>query len=540
VLLLAAWPGVTRAFEFELPWWDLPASIDLTGKHVFEYHSDNLNGVLDDDGYYDLRNQFHLKLAVERFSLSVRLDTATFFHDPEPGQGRAPYLDRYGLEKLSAAYARERWSVQAGDFYATFGRGLVLRIHKTDALGEDTTLLGLKGQLDLPMLELVALAGLTNASSPDLYEKTVVDPYDLVTGLSVGTRVADLVKLGAHGVWYLYDPLELNDQRSSLPDHQVLAGARVEVPDLLEAASLYLEADWVGTLPRPVVAGQEVAWLHGYAVYFHGDLALSDWTLTLEAKSTRRLSVGTRTPAGADGQYNSSSLAYVRPPTLEPEDMEVTNNHDLSGARVELSYRPNNWDTLLFGSVAGFLAEDYGSAGQRSILNYRLGVEQDFLGTGRARVSVGIREEHPDYAYGDHQHLIYANAMLKIPLAERHSLDLHGFNWVMRKRVGEDVSEHLEGEWVLGYGWSPWLAASLIFGYDTEPTGSKSLAIFADQGGRTIRQAFLAGSLTVNLWSHAVLRVLGGQLRGGLKCIEGVCKNFPPFAGVRTDLTLRF
>jgi hypothetical protein len=36
------------------------------------------------------------------------------------------------------------------------------------------------------------------------------------------------------------------------------------------------------------------------------------------------------------------------------------------------------------------------------------------------------------------------------------------------------------------------------------------------------------------------LKVLVGQQRGGLKCVSGVCKVFPPFEGARAELTLRF
>lgn len=36
------------------------------------------------------------------------------------------------------------------------------------------------------------------------------------------------------------------------------------------------------------------------------------------------------------------------------------------------------------------------------------------------------------------------------------------------------------------------------------------------------------------------LRLFVGQQRGGLKCISGVCRIFPPFEGARMELTVRF
>jgi hypothetical protein len=37
-----------------------------------------------------------------------------------------------------------------------------------------------------------------------------------------------------------------------------------------------------------------------------------------------------------------------------------------------------------------------------------------------------------------------------------------------------------------------------------------------------------------------VVRVFVGQQRGGLRCVNGICKVFPPFEGARAELTLRF
>jgi hypothetical protein len=34
--------------------------------------------------------------------------------------------------------------------------------------------------------------------------------------------------------------------------------------------------------------------------------------------------------------------------------------------------------------------------------------------------------------------------------------------------------------------------------------------------------------------------LFGGQRQGGLRCVAGVCRVFPPFEGVRLDTTLRF
>ncbi len=78
-LLVAGCLQPAWAWDFRFPWLDLPASFDLTDTLVFDYHDENHDGVDDNDDYFDLRSRLNLKLAVERLTLSIRLDTSSFF-----------------------------------------------------------------------------------------------------------------------------------------------------------------------------------------------------------------------------------------------------------------------------------------------------------------------------------------------------------------------------------------------------------------------------------------------------------------------------
>jgi hypothetical protein len=223
--------------------------------------------------------------------------------------------------------------------------------------------------------------------------------------------------------------------------------------------------------------------------------------------------------------------------------MEVTNNHDVTGARLRVDWRPWGGDTLLFASYAGFVAEDPSFANQpeksRWIYNLQVGAEQFFLRRGRAKVDVGLREEVPDWSGGNHHHLIYLDAEVKIPLGSRHSLSAQGFNWWAHTLEPPSAYDYLRGEWTLSYSWSPLLTVGAILGYDTKFSRSRDLDIIKDIGGNPVRQVFLAGSLTVNLSSRVVFNLLAGQIRGGPKCVSGACRVFPPFAGVRFETVIR-
>ena len=41
------------------------------------------------------------------------------------------------------------------------------------------------------------------------------------------------------------------------------------------------------------------------------------------------------------------------------------------------------------------------------------------------------------------------------------------------------------------------------------------------------------------VWAYVLIRVFVGGTRGGLKCISGVCRDFPAFTGGRLEVVVR-
>ncbi len=548
---LTAWAAPAAAFEFEFPWLEEPSSLQLTLTSIYAYHDDNYNRYADDDGYHDLRNRLNLKLTVDRFTFSGRFDSNTFIDAPAPSRNQynPHYLDRYAPEKITAAYRGRGWRVVLGDFYATVGRGLALHLSKTDQIGEDTTLLGARGELRSGPLELELMSGLANPANQDLFGKALPETYDSISALQAGWRLGDGLRLGVHGVGFVYDPLQRNPRAQDehlLPRWTTIAGVSFEALGLAERLDLYAEANWLGRQDRPApnLEQDEPVLRHGWGAYASASLLLGDFNLTAEAKSLDDFAAYSLTWRGG-GKYVERRLDYLRPPTLEPANMEVANNSDISGGRLQLDYRPGGGDSLLFAAYSGFWARDQQAAGNRWIYNLLLGFEQDFSTTGRARLTVGLREEVPQYAGGNIYHLLYAEAVVKLPLTRHHSLDLHSVNWFVHEGAGGHTFDFAKGELTVGYAWSPWLVLDVILGYDTFPSRAEDpydMSVFyrREPGAPLERQLFLAGSATVDLWGSYMLRLLAGQTRGGVVCIGGVCRELPPFAGVRTELVLRF
>jgi hypothetical protein len=51
---------------------------------------------------------------------------------------------------------------------------------------------------------------------------------------------------------------------------------------------------------------------------------------------------------------------------------------------------------------------------------------------------------------------------------------------------------------------------------------------------------YLNGGLTWRFTQESNVKILVGQQRGGLRCVNGVCRQFPAFEGARMELTIRF
>ena len=51
-----------------------------------------------------------------------------------------------------------------------------------------------------------------------------------------------------------------------------------------------------------------------------------------------------------------------------------------------------------------------------------------------------------------------------------------------------------------------------------------------------IRNHFFAGIISANVSKGLVVKSTVGTQRGGLKCVAGICRDYPSFAGGRVDI----
>jgi hypothetical protein len=75
--------------------------------------------------------------------------------------------------------------------------------------------------------------------------------------------------------------------------------------------------------------------------------------------------------------------------------------------------------------------------------------------------------------------------------------------------------------------WTPHLVFSSGFEWTTRPSSSK------------VNQYFVNGAVQWNVTTASSIRFFAGGTRGGLKCISGICRDFPAFTGARLEVVVR-
>jgi len=466
----------------------------------------------------ELFGRLNVASALDRWRFAARLDTATFTSGPD---------DRYTLEKASVEWSNRSLSLTAGDAYVSIGRGLALSLRKDDELGTDTTLRGAKLLVHHGDLGATLVAGTANPNNVDeATGASIDDPYDLIAGAQADVRLADRVKVGGYAT-----AIAFHDSMGLVPgdayaDRSLQVGVTVDAPRIAERFGFYLEA-----VRQQVVAEPAPADPVGFGLYGAATAYLGKATLLFEGKA-----YGTLTPLGPDtGVAAFDSIAYTTPPTVERVGQLLENpQRRIAGGRLRLDWR--------FGPALGAHAS-YGAfrdwqgyADPMSPADVRPGTIHDPYAGFEARwndarswamVTGGYRAVLLDGP----AELVRGDGHLEADIAQaldrRWSLTLHATH-LERSKDDSQLAAHAvrEGTVSAGFRLRPWLAAAAGYDYTTDPTQPE--------------RDYFHGDVSWDITSSSSLRLFAGSARGGLRCVSGVCRVFPPFEGVKLTATLRF
>jgi hypothetical protein len=307
--------------------------------------------------------------------------------------------------------------------------------------------------------------------------------------------------------------------------------------------------------------GSEVT---GHAIYAASNVRGGPVTVLLEGKHYRGF---LPLAANIDGDPISNLgfgapefnvVAYNQPPTAEPIYVEPIGapNVCVTGGRGRVDYRFTRSASIYawLGHYVSFseidpanVTCDTAPEKRTNTWDAAAGTELEFeRGRSHARAWGGARHAEPtirqSYISGDSD-IFYSEGYLRYDfvkhLAGPFSLQLVGN---IRRRYKPESSGRpwLEGENYTALQWSPHIAAT--FGY--EYTSMAGCAPGQDEGFCHYVNGALqwrsGSSDTVIEQIFDTVQISAGQRRGGLKCVSGVCRFFPPFEGARLEVVSRF
>jgi hypothetical protein len=262
------------------------------------------------------------------------------------------YVEKWGIE-----YNGRAVEAVLGDFYVSFGRGMVLSIRKVDELGIDTTLRGGKLVYHEDRVAATLVLGVTNMQNVDeatgrtvrdyapesTFLRPVPAPRDFIGGARAEYRFFDRVNVGLHEVGGI-QALDAapNTQRH---DSFFLYGGSVDAPKLLRWLGVYFEgAGQLQTLSDVRHSG--------YALYGALNGYFGNLTLQLEVKDYEQYQPWRASVPG--GYVEFAPVQYLSPPTAERVLTELQAPiYDVRGPRLRADWRVNDW-LLLYASYAFF------------------------------------------------------------------------------------------------------------------------------------------------------------------------------------------
>lgn len=480
-------------------------SLRMMNTLILEYRGDNDNGIDTDDDYGLGLNKLYLDGELGMTSLSLQLDTVYFSNQPDvlPGTptSDSAYTSEARLERITLRHSFGDTSLLLGDSHMQFGRGIALSLRKVDELGMDQAVRGgsLGWQGDIASAQ--AFAGWTNIANLDgVTQKHLEDPNDLLMGASATLHVG-VADISVHGLYLKPRVPTLADLDQ---DQTLLGGAYVDLP-LFSRLSLYLE----GAVEQYRIATTEEM---GTALYASADMDLELVSLLVEGLWLDKFQV-----MGSYDETLQRRNTYNQPPTLERFDQEVLDNENVRGGLARVSRSFFSGDLIVY--VNGMYRQ-YGPelAAVDAIHGYG-GFELTY-GTSRWFASSGYREEVQG---GDTiKTMIHGESDWVQTLGGGYSLQL---TVAHESRTFQD---------------QPYVRGTTLVGFDRSDLGALMLEVGYDTLDESTQNLFFAGIVAWRSLDWLTMRAVLGSQRGGIKCIGGVCRDFPAFSGGRLEAVLHY
>lgn len=326
--------------------------------------------------------------------------------------------------------------------------------------------------------------------------------------------------------------------------------ASISMPNLPGSTALYVEVagQRLDTATSPLgTADPKQKNTDGHAVYASLSTGGDPVNLLLEVRHTRRfwpLLANVSPPSAQEFLI----LAYNAPPTTEP----ITNDTELGffgtcttggRARVDVALtksmtayasvgRYATWAERV-GGDCGASSGSLSSAERNDVWDPYVGVQASYdRHKSHINAWTGIRLDDTPQPFatptGAETTIYYRETYVRYDwfhvLSDVWAVQDQGVHR-LRAEYQTDVAPWREGENYVALQWR----SKLIFGLGYE---------YYDRGGEL--RHYVNGSALWRFTPDTSVRAFVGQQRPALRCVSGVCRQFPPFEGAKVELVMRF
>jgi hypothetical protein len=351
----------------------------------------------------------------------------------------------------------------------------------------------------------------------------------------------------------------------------------------LEVAGQNLRDGHLGSLATDGMPADKTPDRSGYAVYASGSFSGGPVSVSAELKHYRRffpLSANIDTDSKAFGAPEYSVISYNSVPTVEPIYTEQIGSPNIciTGGRGRVDYRFDR-ETSVYAWVGRYTS--WSELDARNVectisreketrtWDLAVGLDKGFeAGKSHARAWVGARTTDlvaPENPNPDAVYTFYREGYLRYDIVKHisgpFSIQVQGFHRRRYEPVNFAAVEAAEAPWTEGENytalqWSPHLSAVVGYEYKVKDGCQAEVPATLSKPRQDARDVchFVNGGIQ---WrSHQgeegspLTRTLGrlfdtvavfvGQRRGAVRCVSGVCRQFPPFEGAKLEITSRF
>ena len=403
---------------------------------------------------------------------------------------RQAYPDPLGIKHRYAEFNTDDLGLRAGDYFVTFGKGLVLRSFEEIALEHDTALDGVLGEYRTGPVELTAVAG----GMDDRLSYTLRWQHN-VYGMRARTSFWDAVSLGASGLKRFQ---RKRDEEISFPDsssnfEDVVIGGDAET----WLGPLLISAEYVRRTGDYYFESQQGG-DPGYGTYAGGSYGASWFNLLAEYKN-----------------YYRFENAIINPPTCVKEHLwtlmnRVTHLVDLNDER--------GWILEGVLTLPHDVTLDLGASEARrrndDLAHWEMFCQADYIRSDLLSAAIAASWSR-EYEFGKFTEHLTGAADTDISLGEQ---------------VLEVTLEGQHTEEPSGLKFRDYLTSIAYYPrYNVTLVGLLEHTTRGDLG----RDTWFFLDLRVTIADAYEVSLGGGTERGGKKCAGGICFDEPEFAGLK-------